>query len=935
MIFRRIQLPLVLTVLFPLVLALLLIAPNTARADASGLAGGSVPGKALGPVGGSQRANDSAPGDATDKTGDAPRTLFIGMSGVTVADVAPETVTQLGHLGDTAISNLHTRTSDPSTCPVDGWMSMRVTGDAVDRSGRSGTAPCRLSVDVIPEDGAVVTTDSIRPIPAQVADFDRITRGVDWPDSAREGVAIGMGAAITLADANGRVEQWLPAAENPIDLQLTILETLINSEGDIFVDIGWAAGATGSPERQMNVGWVNERLEAAIGAFSAYQKLGGEQLGADGTVQGDAQTGLGAQDDAAQDGATQPDPDAQDDGAVKGDTQSGSGVQDDVAQDGTAQDGTAQDSAASPRAASAYTPTNVVVASLGQSWDDPALQFAAVVEPGQDAGSPSEMEKTGNSFMTGLLQSEATKSAGLTTIGELKELMAGDRELTIARQPLSDALETLRADHAHSQAARATLTPFFAAWGVFLAIGLLAGLMHFVRRPGPKDGPVMIWRNIEVWNTVAFAWIPAAMILNLVPWWTWSQAAWMPIALTFAIAVALTILVRKTAHPVGMIAAITLVLLTVDIVSTTPFQRDGFFGSMTLSSRRFYGISNRSYIILLVSGLLATLPWLSNKLSEGERSTQPANAHARANAGKTANGHADATAGRLPGSLGKLTQASSRANAGAAVAAMGVGILAIDALPMWGADFGGPAGIIAAFLIASVLISGKRLQWRHLALWVVLTAAAMAFTGYLDAKSGTPSHIGKFWANLGSAQSWQLLGGKLRDLTYTFTGNAFILAGVLVALAVVVAAVIWAVRGLKRSPKHRETLREALSMGAPAAGSQASLAAGSQASPASGSQASPTAGSTRSSRKSAPEAPESQQASAASADGEKPADEPSMIGAVVLAILVGIVVAVPINDSGALMLVDGVAVAGPPLVAILARQILVSRTRYTETPASA
>ncbi len=672
------------------------------------------------------------------------RTLFIGMSGMTASDIAPSTVAQFAELGSTGITNLHTRTSDPSTCPIDGWMSLRTTGDAVDRLGRSSKSPCRQAVDIIPEDGAVVTTDSIKPIPAQVADFDRITKTVDWPTEPKEGVAIGMGAAVTLADSTGFVEKWLPAAEEPLDLQLTILETLLNSEGDIYVDLGWAAGPTDSPERAMNAGWISQRLDAALGAYAAYEKLQAEH---------------------------------------GGDTNG----------------------------------TSIVVASVGQSWDEPSLQFAAIIEPGDST-------KT-----VGLLDSPATKSAGLATISELRDFQAG-QDFEISEMALDKALAELQDANVHSHAAKNALTPFFVAWGIFVIIGILAGLMHFARRPGPDDGPAFIWRNIATWNTVAFAWIPAALILNFIPWWRFSQSPILPIILTLILAVALTWIARTSPQPVAIIAAITLLLLAVDVVSGTAMQRDGFFGSLTLTSRRFYGISNRSYIILLVSGLLAILPWLANKMS------------------------------------------SSRSDAAAGVAAMGVGVLAIDALPMWGADFGGPPGIIAAFLVAFVLISGKRLHWKHLAIWVLLTVLTMGFVGYLDVKSGTPSHIGRFWATIGSPESWQLLAGKARDLAGSFAGNIYVIIAVIFAIMVIVVGTIVIRRGLKHSQTHRQTLQEAASVpGLPA---------------------------------------------------------------IALAILLGIGIAVPINDSGALMAVDGFAIAVPGLVAILARQLWVSRKRYTANPVS-
>lgn len=723
------------------------------------------------------------------------RTLFIGMSGMTASDIAPSTVAQFAELGSTGITNLHTRTSDPSTCPIDGWMSLRATGDAVDRLGRSSKSPCRQAVDIIPEDGAVVTTDSIKPIPAQVADFDRITKSVDWPTEPKEGVAIGMGAAVTLADGTGFVEKWLPAAEEPLDLQLTILETLLNSEGDIYVDLGWAAGPTDSPERAMNAGWISQRLDAALGAYAAYEKLQAEHGGgANGT---NGVGGAGDTDDAVSDGA----------GASES-AEAEASVTEDA---GEAAGPAARDQAPAP------IDTSIVIASVGQSWDEPSLQFAAIIEPGDST-------KT-----VGLLNSAATKSAGLATISELRDFQAG-QDFEISEMALDKALAELQDANVHSHAAKNALTPFFVAWGIFVITGILAGLMHFARRPGPDDGPAFIWRNIATWNTVAFAWIPAALILNFIPWWRFSQSPILPIILTLILAVALTWIARTSPQPVSIIAAITLLLLAVDVVSGTAMQRDGFFGSLTLTSRRFYGISNRSYMILLVSGLLAILPWLANKMS------------------------------------------SSRSDAAAGVAAMGVGVLVIDALPMWGADFGGPPGIIAAFLVAFVLISGKRLHWKHLAIWVLLTVLTMGFVGYLDVKSGTPSHIGRFWATIGSPESWQLLAGKARDLAGSFAGNIYVIIAVIVAIMVIVVGTIVIRRGLKHSQTHRQTLQEAASVpGLPA---------------------------------------------------------------IALAILLGIVIAVPINDSGALMAVDGFAIAVPGLVAILARQLWVSRKRYTANPVS-
>lgn len=701
------------------------------------------------------------PVDSARADDEPARVLFIGASGMTAADVPDSTVQMLDDFGQVGVTNLHTRTKSPSTCPIDGWMSMRVTGDAVDEAGREPSRPCRLNVDIVPEDGAVVTTSSLAPIPAKVDRFDQITRTTDWPDEPMDGVAIGIGAAVALADKDGNVEQWLPAAENPGDLQLTILSALSSTDKNVYVDVGWAIGPTGSPERLLNVEWTAQRLEAAIGAYLQYQEL----LALQGSN--------GSEGAAGQSDSSKPLPKAID--------------------------------------------TDLIVASVGQSWDEPALQFGALVHAGDDE--------------SGLIYSPATKSEGLTTLGELRNYMSGERELRVEPMALDESMDVIRDDAAHALAARGALTPWFIAWGALVIIGILAGLIHFYRRPGPEDGPVFIWGNLALWNTIAFAWVPAAMILNFIPWWRWSTTWILPAILTLVIAIVLAMLARTSTQPIAVIAAITLALLAFDIVSAAHLQRDGFFGSMTLTSRRFYGISNRSYIILLVSGLLATLPWLADKLPE------------------------------------------KRKDAAAGIALMGVSVLAIDALPMWGADFGGPPGIIAAFGVAALLIAGKRLKFWHALAWIALSVLAMAFAGYLDVKSGAPSHIGRFWATFGSPESWALMAGKIRDMTATFAGRPIIVVALIVALAVIVWAV-WTLRKLLRgSPVHAQALRDAASVpGLPA---------------------------------------------------------------IALGILLGVVIAIPINDSGALMAVDGVAIAGPALIAILARHLRVLRTPDTETPESA
>ncbi|WP_143236828.1 hypothetical protein [Actinomyces urinae] len=717
------------------------------------------------------------------------RTLFVGVAGVEAGNVSPGVLNALEDRG-AAVMNLHTRTSNPDTCPVDGWMSMRTPGNAVDYEGRQADgSACRPLLDVIVEDGAGT------PSRAKVPDFEQITRDVKWPAEPAAGVGIGPGAALSLASQSGEVARWLPAPGRADELGAVVLQALHESHGNVFVDAGWAKAGTNANDPSgsasdvadgggtsttagptgLSVDEVNARIEAVLAAYTQFER--------------------------------------QNPGTVR-----------------------------------------LVLASVGRSEPGPALQFGAVIAPTTtgaetSATGPASAPETAT---PGLFYSSATRSAGLATLGDVRDLVAGG-PVQVEPKSMSTAHAQLMDEATHALAARGSLTPFFAGWGAFLLVGMLAGLTHFVRKPAKDQGPAWIWRNIAVWNALAFAVVPAAMIANLVPWWRLSTNPLLSILLVFSIAAALLGLARSSSQPVAVLAALTVLLVAVDIASGAHLQRDGFFGSMTLASRRFYGISNRSYVILLASALIATLPWIADRFPQ------------------------------------------KRQEAARGVAAMGAGVLAIDALPFWGADFGGPAGIIAGFGIAYLMVRGIRPRWRHAAWWVVLTIVAMILAGALDARSTSPSHIGLFWKNFGSPETLTLVADKARDMATTFAGNPLILAAVTAAAILVVVGARFA----RRLFEAREGTEKQ-----PADTQKNSLETGQ-----------------------IPPAPSSNPHLETLREATPPG-----LAAVAAGIAVGALVAVPINDSGLLIVVDTVAIAGPALVSILARRLQISRTHCTESP---
>ncbi|WP_216378459.1 hypothetical protein [Arcanobacterium phocae] len=465
-------------------------------------------------------------------------------------------------------------------------------------------------------------------------------------------------------------------------------------------------------------------------------------------------------------------------------------------------------------------PRKVIIASLGDQWRRAHLHFFA-----------TNIALDGTTSGAGTIRSDLTRADGFITITDVRNLITGKYSgLHVQPQPsLTAAMKPVLDTAQHAYIAASSSAKWYQIFNTMVLLGVLGVLGLFLITPGPEGhrwgAPRRLWAGLEQFNLWAFAWVPSAMILNLLPWWDLPGSpgvmqAWA-IAMTALIAVAIVALSHLSAHRAGFISLVSFALLCIDIVAGSVHQRNGFMGSLMLTSRRYYGISNRTYLILVVCGLIASLlviAWLRKRAKN------------------------DAGA-RLP-----------------LFVLLGIGIIAVavDALPLWGADFGGPPGLIACFGITAILLTGKKLRWWHGLLWLVSTVAVMGGVGLIDARRGGESHIGRFWAKFGTAESWAIIGGKIRDVTRSFIGRPDLLA--LIAIAIVIGILaVFATRYLNSvSGIHLGSLR------------------------------------------------------ALTSDyGFIP---------VTIGIAVGILVAVPINDSGAIMIKEGMYIALPGLAAMIAGQ---------------
>ncbi|USR79346.1 hypothetical protein [Arcanobacterium pinnipediorum] len=485
-------------------------------------------------------------------------------------------------------------------------------------------------------------------------------------------------------------------------------------------------------------------------------------------------------------------------------------------------------------------PRTVIIASMADQWRRAHLHFFATNMAINGHGGPS------------VLESDLTRATGFITAADVRNLLTGkltglhvqpEDSLTSALQPVLDIAR-------HSSVAASSSAKWYQVFNIVVLLGASALTAVFLIKPQREGlswgGPRWIWIGLEKFNLWAFAWVPAAMILNFLPWWNLPGGPGMmqtwAIGATSVIAGGMVACAHLTPHRAGFIALVATVILSLDIVAGSPHQRNGFMGSLILTSRRYYGISNRTYLILVVGGLVGALLIIAylrrrassqRSVSDGELATHDIAA--------------------LPWGSMTVGQVSAYI-----ISAVGLLMLAVDAMPGWGADFGGPPGIIAGFGIAALLVAGKKLRWWHVLAWILLTVAVMSAVGFVDVARGGQSHIGRFWSRFGSTDSWAIVGGKIRDVVRSFVGRPDLLILIAVVIIFAIAAVYATSYLNSRSGVHLASLREI------------------------------TAG-----------------------YGFLP---------VAAGIAAGIFIAVPINDSGAIMIKEGLYIALPALAAMIAGQ---------------
>lgn len=362
----------------------------------------------------------------------------------------------------------------------------------------------------------------------------------------------------------------------------------------------------------------------------------------------------------------------------------------------------------------------------------------------------------GPGFRSGLLVSPSTRQRGLVLLLDLPvsvlhwlgrpvpSTAVGQVLHRVARSSLVTAVSGLVGQDTAAQVYRSTLAWFFLVLGVgeaalFTVIAVLPWGRGEIR--GRRR------RAVARVAGVAAASVPAGTFLaSLVPWWTRPHPAFLLYSMTvaWALVIAVAALRGPWRHdplgPPGLVAAATLGVIALDVMTGSHLQMGTPFGLSALVAGRFYGIGNNAVEVYAASGLLSAA-WLGGAA---------------------------------------LRRGGRGARRGALLVMAGITVFSVVAAgwPGFGAKVGGTIAMVPGFLLLMAAAAGVRITARRgllvavsgLAVIVVFAAGnyALPGTGHSDISAfvGQVLHGGasgtlhrKVSSNLGSLteSGWSLV----------------------------------------------------------------------------------------------------------------------------------------------------------------------------------
>jgi hypothetical protein len=385
---------------------------------------------------------------------------------------------------------------------------------------------------------------------------------------------------------------------------------------------------------------------------------------------------------------------------------------------------------------------------------------------------------SGPHYGPGLLASASTRLTGVAQLSDITATILqrggvnpvaaiGGRALSVSpsannsESTAASKLTVLTDIDTKADAMHRIVAPFLVIWLAGTALALLV-LWVVVRRARPWNRRLTRARVLRMVRLVGLlsAAMPAATFLaNLIPWWRWSTdtivLAVMLFVLVFLISAAITLVCLRgpwsssALGPLAAMSAVTAGVIGVDLLTGSHLQISSIFGLQPLVGGRFYGMGNVAFALYAAAVLMLCA----------------ALAHA-------------------------LVRRNAPRLAVFAMVVVGGVALAVDVLPAWGADFGGPIALVPALGFLLMGVMGWRTSARNVLIVLVAAGLVVGLVCYLDWRrpESERSHPGRFLQTVIDGGAWDVMSRKfLANVSLAIQLPVLlVLAALLLAIVVVV-----------------------------------------------------------------------------------------------------------------------------------------------------
>ncbi|MQY05239.1 hypothetical protein [Actinomadura macrotermitis] len=416
--------------------------------------------------------------------------------------------------------------------------------------------------------------------------------------------------------------------------------------------------------------------------------------------------------------------------------------------------------------------TTVLVAGISDTGLKPHLRVAIADGPG---------------FARGFVSSGATRQRGMVTLTDLTATVLHTLGIEQPEQAVGSVwsskasswkigrkVDALVDEDVAAQAVRGVQGSFY--WVLAVVQTVVYGVAWLLLRR--RDAPGLRRRVLgtaRVAALMAGAAPAASFLAGLVPWWQAPRPTPVLVCAVAGFSGLLAALAlagpwrRSATAPSLVVAGATVLVLAADVLTGSTLQLNSLMGYTALVAGRFYGFGNQAFALFAVAAVL-TAAWLS---------AYPA----------------------------KKWQAAG------VVAAVGVFAVAVDGLPVWGADFGGVLAMVPVFAMLGVLVTGRRVSPVKLGLSGLAGVALVLAISFVNAQSANPTHLGRFWKDLESGDAWGVVVRKFESMigSLGFWPVTLLLVAALAGLYHVLATPSrWRPALLERSYEASPQLRAAL-----------------------------------------------------------------------------------------------------------------------------